>query len=449
VTELLRFWLTFEHGVSRAQYIRHGVALAAVKYGGDVLLIRVGTGSFWTPLDYLQSVPLLVSEQLGPATAWLAPVLMIWTLPFLWIGVTMTVRRLLDAGRSAWWSLFFFVPVVSYLMIALLTIIPSSSGAPSPREGRSPDHQRLSSSLLAIAAGAALGLGMCALSVMAMNSYGLALFMGTPFGMGIVTGFVLNRRYAATGNETHGVVALSLVVVAGSAFLLGIEGAVCLLMIAPLGLIVAMMGGHVGRLLSGAGERPLPGALLALTLLPGAAGMEAGDTVAPLREVRSQIVVDAPPAAVWSEVVAFSPLPEPTEPLFRIGLAYPTHARIEGEGVGAVRYCVFSTGSFVEPITAWEPGVRLAFDVAESPPPLAELSFRAVSPPHLDGYLVPRRGEFRLVDLGDGRTRLEGSTWYEQRLRPEGYWVLFSDVIIARIHVRVLEHIARSVAPSR
>jgi hypothetical protein len=64
-----------------------------------------------------------------------------------------------------------------------------------------------------------------------------------------------------------------------------------------------------------------------------------------------------------------------------------------------------------------------------------------VAPPHLDGYLVPRAGEFRLVDLG-GRTRLEGSTWYEQRLRPEGYWVVFSDYIIAKIHERVLSHIA-------
>ena len=445
MTELFRFWLTFEHGVSRAQYVRHGGALAVVKYGGDVVLIRLGTGVVWTPIDYLQSVPLLVSEQLGPATPWLAPILMVWTLPFLWIGVTMTIRRLLDAGRSAWWSLFFFVPVVGYLMIAVLAMLPSSAGPVTTRPGGARSHERLSSSMLAIAAGASLGLGMCWVSVMSMESYGLALFMGTPFGMGIVSGYVLNRRYAATLNETHTVVALSLVVVAGSAFLLGLEGAVCLLMIAPLGLVVAMMGGHVGRVLAGAGERPLPGAMLGLVLLPGVAGMEGGETVAQLREVRSEIVVDAPPLEVWSGVVAFPPLPEPTEPLFRLGLAYPTHARIEGEGAGAVRYCVFSTGAFVEPITAWEPGVRLAFDVVESPPPLVELSFRDVAPPHLDGYLVPRRGEFRLVDLGDGRTRLEGSTWYEQRLRPEGYWVLFSDVIIARIHARVLEHVARVV----
>jgi len=446
MTDLLRFWLTFEEGVGRSQYLRHGAALVAVKYGGDVALVWLGTGSIWTPRDYLQSAPLLVSEGLGSATPWLAPVLMVWTLPFLWIGVTMTIRRLLDAGRSAWWSLLFFVPIVSYLLMGLLTILPGSGGG-SSRTGPSRTRRaRLPGRLVAVAAGAALGLAMTFVSTLGMNSYGLALFMGTPFGMGVATGYLLNRRYAATANETHGVVAAALLVAAASAFVIGLEGAICLLMVAPLGLIVAMMGGHVGRVLAGAGAQPLPGAMLALALLPGAAGVEArSDAVSRLREVRSDVVVAASPAEVWREVVAFSPIPPPTDLLFRSGLAYPTHARIVGEGLGAVRYCVFSTGAFVEPITAWEPGVRLAFDVVVHPPPLVELTPWDVAPPHLEGYLVPRKGEFRLVDLGDGRTRLEGSTWYEQRLRPEGYWVLFSDFIIARIHRRVLDHIARSV----
>jgi hypothetical protein len=160
--------------------------------------------------------------------------------------------------------------------------------------------------------------------------------------------------------------------------------------------------------------------------------------------VQSSVVIDAPADRVWRHVIAFEPIAEPADLWFRLGVAYPTHARLDGAGVGATRYCVFSTGAFVEPITAWEPGRRLAFDVASSPAPLRELSFyRGVSPPHLDGYLRPRRGEFRLVPLSERRTRLEGSTWYEIEMAPEGYWQLFSDYLIHRIHLRVLEHIER------
>jgi len=90
----------------------------------------------------------------------------------------------------------------------------------------------------------------------------------------------------------------------------------------------------------------------------------------------------------------------------------------------------------------WEPGRRLAFDVDSQPPPLQEWSpYADLAPPHLDGYFKARHGEFRLISMPGGRTRLEGSTWYEMRLRPEGYWDVFAAALIHRIHGRVLRHI--------
>jgi len=64
--------------------------------------------------------------------------------------------------------------------------------------------------------------------------------------------------------------------------------------------------------------------------------------------------------------------------------------------------------------------------------------------------LRSQRGEFRLVALDRGRTRLEGSTWYELEMAPEGYWQFFTDYLIHAIHGRVLEHIKDEVegAPS-
>ena len=46
-----------------------------------------------------------------------------------------------------------------------------------------------------------------------------------------------------------------------------------------------------------------------------------------------------------------------------------------------------------------------------------------------------------LTALPEGRTRLEGATWYQHTMRPAAYWHLWSDYIIHRIHLRVLEHI--------
>jgi len=82
--------------------------------------------------------------------------------------------------------------------------------------------------------------------------------------------------------------------------------------------------------------------------------------------------------------------------------------------------------------------------VTDNPPAMREWSpFASVHPPHIDGFLVARQGQFKLIDLGNGRTRVEGTTWYQHNMWPESYWRLWSDYIIHRIHTRVLEHVKR------
>src|SRR5207247_7940809 len=80
---------------------------------------------------------------------------------------------------------------------------------------------------------------------------------------------------------------------------------------------------------------------------------------APSHEVVTAVAIDAPPAVVWRHVVTFPELPPPREWLFRAGVAAPLRAQIEGTGVGATRYCDFTTGSFVEPMRVWEENRRL------------------------------------------------------------------------------------------
>jgi hypothetical protein len=361
----------------------------------------------------------------------------------LWIGVTLTMRRALNAGQSGWWCLLFFVPYFNYPLFGVLAFLPT---APAPNGVQAPppaDERRLPRSLLfAVAAGLALGLLMIWLSVATLGRYGLALFMGTPFGIGACTSFLLNRREVVSRGETFGVVVFTLALVAGSIFLAGGEGTVCLVMALPLAILIGGMGGELGRVLANRASGQAAPALLAALVWPAAAVLERPAAPQVLHEVRSAIEIDAAPQRVWRSVIAFPLLAPPTELPFRLGIAYPESAHIDGTGVGAIRYCVFSTGAFVEPITRWEPGRGLSFDVSHSPPPLRELTFySSISPPHLDGYMRPRRGEFRLIPLADGSTRLEGSTWYELRIEPEAYWGLYTDYLIKTIHRRVLEHI--------
>lgn len=430
--------------VDRKRYLIAGLALALLKYGLDAGVIYASTGHVWLPHEYLSPMLATRTAILGGGNEWALALMIAWTLPCLWIGLSMSLRRAVDAGISPAYALFFLVPGFNYLLMLVLACMPS---APTPVPGKAAlqPHGRLVAALLGIATGVALAVGLALFSTLVLGAYGQMLFLVTPALIGASAAWFYNQ---ADDQGAGGSIAVALLAtaLAGAALLLfAIEGAICLIMAFPIAGVLAVIGALLGRQMARA-ARPGAGHLLALFLVtPLLAAFEAA-VPAPLveREVTTSIVIDAPPARVWPHVIGFSDISLDAPPgwIYEAGVAYPLRAHIAGEGVGAVRHCEFTTGAFVEPITAWEPPLHLAFDVASQPPPMHEWSpYRHVHPPHLDGYLRSRRGEFRLVDLGDGRTRLEGSTWYTLDLAPSTYWALWSDSLMHGIHERVLSHI--------
>jgi hypothetical protein len=267
--------------------------------------------------------------------------------------------------------------------------------------------------------------------------YGFSIFVLFPVLLGGFASWVFRP---ASGLRAAGIGALAVTAALSSFLLLGGDGLICIAMALPLALPLGALGGWLGYR-AGSSKVTAPGVAM-LLLLPSASLI--WDAKAPPRvfEVRSAIEIGATPEQVWRHVVTFSELPEPDEWFFRAGLAYPKRARIEGSGPGAIRYCEFSTGPFVEPIEVWNQPRLLRFRVTENPAPMHEWSpYAQVLPKHLHGYMVSKQGEFQLTALADKRTLLEGTTWYQHGLWPAEYWRWWSDAIIHRIHLRVLNHI--------
>lgn len=308
---------------------------------------------------------------------------------------------------------------------------------------------RKTATLLAIVlASSALAGSLIVRFAASFPSYGFALFVGLPLLLGFTaSAFLLLGLGSGRLQDSQIAACVALAGCGAGLVATAQEGLVCLVMALPLALPVAMLGGALAYLLQGRlrGGHPVLPVLILFLAAPVLMGTEAA--VAPEPEVfrvSTAVEVDAPPATVWRHVVSFSELPPPKEWLFHTGIAYPMRAEIRGRGVGAVRYCVFSTGAFVEPIEIWDEPRRLQFSVAENPPPMEELSpYGSIHPPHLDGFLMSEKGRFELEELPGGRTRLVGTTWYRHGLFPSGYWRLWSDWILHQIHLRVLGHVKR------
>jgi hypothetical protein len=367
--------------------------------------------------------------------------LLIFALPFIWIGITMSVRRAEDAGVSPWWVVAFFMPGLNYLLMAALAALPSA-GHPSQIArpavaGRSPRSAVLLGAMAGTGAGVLLTFGG-----LFFRTYGLALFVGAPFLIGAMSAYVCGRT---GGLEPYrGILAafLSLAACGLALTLLAIEGLVCVVMAIPVASPIVLLGALVGNAVARTHSTTYSGLAMVFVLVPAGSFIEHAGASAPPRVVTTAIEIEASPEQVWPFVVSFEEISAAPAWYFRSGLAYPLRARIVGSGVGAMRYCEFTTGAFVEPITAWDAPHRLAFDVASHPPPLQEWSpYSKLYSSHLDGYFRTERGEFRLTPLPGGRTRLEGHSWYTLKMAPAPYWNTIADRILHDIHTRVLTHI--------
>jgi hypothetical protein len=299
--------------------------------------------------------------------------------------------------------------------------------------------------LIAVGLPAGLGWAFAYLATFVYQDYALGLFGLLPIMLGALSTMLFAYRNSADRRSCRQVSLLSLLLFSVGLLVFAMEGLICLVMALPIGLPLVWIGHVIGYELSkrkGVGNPPAAMVLIMLSV-PALMSFEYAnrDHTQSIKSVITSVEIGAMPQTVWEHVIAFPQLEEPTEWLFKTGIAYPINATMEGSGAGAIRYCNFSTGSFVEPITVWDKPQLLKFDVADQPEPMEEMSPYDLHPAHLHGFFVSKRGQFRLIALPNGHTRLEGTTWYYNRIQPDFYWSLWSDYIVHQIHQRVLNHI--------
>jgi uncharacterized membrane protein YhaH (DUF805 family) len=453
----------WEGTIDRKHYATVGCAALALKYLLDKVVAGAVFHRAWMPWSYW--VPLGPQARVGQLQVdqrMFAASLLIIAIPFIWLGVTLTVQRLRDAGQPLWLVVLFFIPVINILFFLLLCTL--GSHAREPREQAMPwpetrgldawiPKSKVGAGFVAILATVVVGLLFAALSTQALKSYGWGLFVALPFCLGLFSVLVYSYHEPRRFGACLAVSVVPIGLLGAVLLVVAVEGLICLLMAAPFALGLAALGGALGYAIQSGYwmNRDAP-AMLSVVLLftPAFLGVEHWIRPEPQTfMVKTAIEVNAAPEAVWGKVVAFTEIAPPKEMLFRAGIAYPIRAEITGQGPGAVRNCIFSTGPFVEPIEIWDEPRLLRFGVTANPAPMQEWTpYAHIEPPHLHGYFVSQKGQFLLTPLAGGRTRLEGTTWYRHTMWPAAYWHLWSDYIIHRIHLRVLNHIREEVESS-
>lgn len=224
---------------------------------------------------------------------------------------------------------------------------------------------------------------------------------------------------------------------------IGVEGLICVVMMTPIFLIMALVGGTLAWAVRKVRDRRLrASALLAVLLLPYAAGPveQRIPQMQSRRVVENRIRIHADEVAVWRQIIrvpAIRPEEYRTTFIHRIGFPRPIEATLSHEGVGGVREASFERGVlFRETVTEWEPRRRLSFTIAVDSIPTRTLDQHVT----VGGeYFDVLDGTYEIVPIGPGETELR--LWSTHRLSTHfnAYAALWTDFVMRQIQGNILE----------
>ena len=267
----------------------------------------------------------------------------------------------------------------------------------------------------------------------------IGFIFAVPFAVGFVTVYTLPAMPSWGKALTIPFVPVLLMLLGALALLW--EGLICIVVWLPLTVILSAVGGLIAwgvrRVRTGRQSIVLASvAALPFVVAPVEAQFEDPQHG---RVVEDRIVIDAPPSVVWEqirEVPAIGAAELGPSFAHAIGFPRPIDARLEGTGVGSVRYASFEGDvTFVERVTEWEETRELAFTIdAGAVPPTTFDTHVAVGGRYFDVL----EGRYRIHNLGDGRVELALASTHRLSTRFNAYTRIWTDLFMRDIQQNIL-----------
>lgn len=364
----------------------------------------------------------------------------------------LSFRRANWSGGAHGLALFTLVPTVQLFAALALALLPRMAApvtpAPAWDNGEPPPEDVAlirRQEVFGLAIGMALIVLALLLSANVIGAYGIGMFVATPLVVGCTTGYAVNYRFPRTMRRTMVLVMQAGLLGTLALLMLALEGLACIILVAPLAAVFAMIGGWAGRIAAIWLRHPgqIVSSVAVLPLLFLIDGTLPPQT--PITAQRSSII-DAPRAQVWAALTSDYRVAQPPGAVGLAGLAYPIASHFIGSGVGAIRVGQFSTGEGRERVTVWAPEHMLALRGELHPPAMEEMSpYRRVHAPHVHGYFDTTDFAFTLSSVGNGQTRLTLHSRHILRIDPVPYWAPIARWAVQQNMRRVLADVEQQV----
>jgi hypothetical protein len=232
-----------------------------------------------------------------------------------------------------------------------------------------------------------------------------------------------------------------------------LEGAICIVMAAPILLAFSMVGGLLARLMWGrlANRVTTNLSVAAMPLLLVLIEVHT-PYATEIRTVNTEILIHAPTQAVWSNIKSVRAIEARELPgswVNRVGFPKPVAATLSHEGVGGVRQASFTGGLvFTETVNEWRPGEVLRFSIRANTDAIPATTLEE----HVTiggAYFDVLDGEYRLEPRADG-VLLHLASRERLSTHVNAYAGAWTDAVMRGIQEQILDVIrARCEAENR
>src|SRR6266498_46955 len=247
------FW-TWRGTVGRSKYFALGLTLFAIKHLLDRIIATSVFKLSWSIFNYWIIGEAIEIDNVPMGRLKFYATLVTLAVPFIWVGVVLTLRRLRDIGWPLWFVIIFFLPFVNLLFFLLLSTMPSRRQRTGSWHGQGFEttldriipRGTFGSAIVGVVVTTLLTISITLFSVKGSGNYGWGLFVGLPFCLGLSSAFIYGYHQPRPLGQC---LLVSLVAVGlASAILIAIavEGVICVAMAAPLGAVMALFGGAIG-----------------------------------------------------------------------------------------------------------------------------------------------------------------------------------------------------------
>ena len=277
------------------------------------------------------------------------------------------------------------------------------------------------------------------------GDYGNTLFFAIPASIGFLIGY--RQRYKNEYDERFKKIILGLIItmlvvagLSGLLILIGIEGAICILMAYPF-LVLPMFFAYLIGIAIGKSDskNKMNSFYFILLLNPVTYIYDSYQT--PIKdEVKTELIINKPVESIWKNLTTEIKFKKTNNFLFEKGITYPKSIYLNNNQGIKTYDCYTNNDTISLRIDELIIDKKVKFHLNRQTIPMKELSpYDEVKAEHLHNYFKVNYGEIILEPINKTKTKMIAITSYEYQIAPKWYWQLWSNQIINKMHLHVLE----------